>query len=361
MDAFFDPGSVAVLGASNDPSKWGFWLSAGALTGAHRRRVHLINSRAASIQGQPTFAHLSELPAIPELLVISIPGPAVSAAVDEALAAGVRAFLIISARVPNAEDLAARIIAAGARLIGPNSLGLVDSAHELLLAWGHFTPGSLAVVTQSGQLGTEIATLSARSGLGISRFASIGGQSDVRAAEILDSLVDDPDTAQVVIYLESFTGGHALVQAMQALRAAGKPTMILTTGSSNAGARLAKSHTGSLTSAIDTVDAACRAAGAIRLSTPGEVVELAGFFRLLLASGRPTGRHRLRLRRSGRHRRGHGRGLQPVRRDPRPGHRREGGRPPARVRRCRQSARPRRRGGEGPVRVLEPRRRAVGR
>src|SRR5699024_5161670 len=142
-------------------------------------------------------------------------------------------------------------------------------------AWGHFTPGSLAVVTQSGQLGTEIATLSARSGLGISRFASIGGQSDVRAAEILDSLVDDPDTAQVVIYLESFTGGHALVQA---LRAAGKPTMILTTGSSTAGSRLAKSHTGSLTSAIDTVDAACRAAGAIRLSTPGEVVELAGFF-----------------------------------------------------------------------------------
>src|SRR5699024_2592676 len=68
MDAFFDPGSVAVLGASNDPSKWGFWLSAGALTGAHRRRVHLINSRAASIQGQPTFAHLSELPEIPELL-----------------------------------------------------------------------------------------------------------------------------------------------------------------------------------------------------------------------------------------------------------------------------------------------------
>src|SRR5690625_1350988 len=96
MEAFFDPGSVAVLGASNDPSKWGFWLSAGALTGAHRRRVHLINARAASIQGRPTFAHLSELPEIPELLVISIPGPAVSAAVDEALAAGVRAFLIIS-------------------------------------------------------------------------------------------------------------------------------------------------------------------------------------------------------------------------------------------------------------------------
>ncbi|HCG55202.1 MULTISPECIES: acetate--CoA ligase family protein [Brevibacterium] len=278
MKQFFDPASVAILGASNDPSKWGFWLSAGALKGADRRRVHLINSRVASIQAQPTYPTLSDLPETPELLVISIPGAAVPAVVDEALTAGVRAFLIISARVPHAADLAQRIVSAGARLIGPSSLGLVDSSNDLLLAWGNFTPGSLAVVTQSGQLGTEIATLSARSGLGISRFASIGGQSDVRAAEILRTLVDDPDTTQVVLYLESFTGGAALVAAMQALRAAGKPTMILTTGQSNAGARLAKSHTGSLTSAIDTVDAACRAAGAIRLSTPGEAVELAGFF-----------------------------------------------------------------------------------
>ncbi|GAA1561737.1 acetate--CoA ligase family protein [Brevibacterium picturae] len=287
MDRFFDPGSIAVLGASNDPAKWGFWLSAGALKGTHRRRVHLINSRAASIQAQPTFARLADLPETPDLLVISIPGTGVPAVVDEALALGVRAFLIISARVPGAADVAQRIVSAGARLIGPSSLGVVDSSNELLLAWGNFTPGSLAVVTQSGQLGTDIATLSARSGLGISRFASIGGQSDVRAAEILRTLVDDADTAQVVLYLESFTGGSALVSAMQALRAAGKPTMILTTGQSDAGARLARSHTGSLTSAMDTVDAACRAAGAIRLSTPGEAVELAG---VLATSWLPAGR-----------------------------------------------------------------------
>lgn len=287
MDQFFDPGSVAVLGASNDPAKWGFWLSAGALKGTHRRQVYLINSRVASIQGEPTFGSLAELPETPELLVISIPGRGVPAVVDEALAAGVRAFLIISARVPDAAEMAQRIISAGARLIGPSSLGVVDASNDLLLAWGNFTPGSLAVVTQSGQLGTEIATLSARSGLGISRFASIGGQSDVRAAEILTSLVDDEATTQVVLYLESFTGGSALVAAMQALRAAGKPTMILTTGQSDAGARLAKSHTGSLTSAMDTVDAACRAAGAIRLSTPGEAVEFAGF---LATSWLPAGK-----------------------------------------------------------------------
>lgn len=278
MDAFFDPGSVAVLGASNDSSKWGFWLAAGALRGSERRRVYLINATAASIQGRPTYARLSDLPETPELLVISVPGPTVAAVVAEALENGVRAFLIISARVPDADALAATIREAGGRLIGPNSLGLVDSHADLLLAWGNFTPGSLAVVTQSGQLGTEIATLAARSGLGISRFASIGGQSDVRAAEVLTTLVDDPATAQVALYLESFTGGAALVSALKALRAAGKPTMILTTGASSAGARLARSHTGSMTTAMDTIDAACRAAGSIRLTTPGQLVELAGFF-----------------------------------------------------------------------------------
>ena len=278
MDAFFDPASVAVLGASNDSSKWGFWLAAGALRGSERRRVYLINATAASIQGRPTFARLSDLPETPELLVISVPGPTVAAVVAEALENGVRAFLIISARVPDADALAATIREAGGRLIGPNSLGLVDSHADLLLAWGNFTPGSLAVVTQSGQLGTEIATLAARSGLGISRFASIGGQSDVRAAEVLTTLVDDPATAQVALYLESFTGGAALVSALKALRAAGKPTMILTTGASSAGARLARSHTGSMTTAMDTIDAACRAAGSIRLTTPGQLVELAGFF-----------------------------------------------------------------------------------
>ncbi|WP_432789072.1 acetate--CoA ligase family protein [Brevibacterium sp. K11IcPPYGO002] len=278
MDAFFDPGSVAVLGASNDSSKWGFWLAAGALRGSERRRVYLINATAASIQGRPTFARLSDLPETPELLVISVPGPTVAGVVAEALENGVRAFLIISARVPDADALAATIREAGGRLIGPNSLGLVDSHADLLLAWGNFTPGSLAVVTQSGQLGTEIATLAARSGLGISRFASIGGQSDVRAAEVLTTLVDDPATAQVALYLESFTGGGTLVSALKALRAAGKPTMILTTGASSAGARLARSHTGSMTTAMDTIDAACRAAGSIRLTTPGQLVELAGFF-----------------------------------------------------------------------------------
>lgn len=278
MDQFFDPSSVAVLGASNNPAKWGFWLAAGALTGAGRRRVFLINSNATSIQGVPTHARLSDLPEAPELLVISIPGAGVEPVVAEALAAGVRAFLIVSTRVPRAAELAATITAAGARLIGPGSLGLVDSGNELLLAWGHFTPGSLAVVSQSGQLGSEIAALSARSGIGISRFASIGGQSDVRAAEILDTLVDDPATSQVAVYLESFSGGEAIVAALQRLRAAGKPTMILTTGASTAGRRLARSHTGALTSAIDAVDAACRKAGAIRLSSPSEIVELAGYF-----------------------------------------------------------------------------------
>lgn len=161
MDQFFDPGSVAVLEASNDPAKWGFWLAAGALRGAGRRSVFLINSRAASIQGEPIHAGLDELPEVPDLLVISIPGPAVPGFVHEALEAGVRAFLI---RVPQPEALAATIVAAGARLIDPNSL-VDDDATAQVVLYLVFTASWLpaahriAVISDSGGQGAIAADM----------------------------------------------------------------------------------------------------------------------------------------------------------------------------------------------------------
>jgi len=167
-----------------------------------------------------------------------------------------------------------------------NSLGLYDASTDLQLAWGSFTPGAIAVVSQSGQLGSEIANLAARSGLGISRFVSIGNQSDVTAAETLLDLVDHGATKVVALYLESFTDGRAIVDAIDMLRAAGKYTLALTVGASEASTRLARSHTGSLTPSTDIVDAAVRAAGAIRVATPTQLVHLAN---LILTTRMPSG------------------------------------------------------------------------
>lgn len=287
LDVFSDPKSVAVVGASEDAAKWGYWLASGALLGAHRRRVHLVNARAISVLGHPCAPSVSALPEVPDLVALCVPAAQVDAVVDDALECGVRGFLGITAGIVDEAALVAKITEGGARLVGTNSLGIYDAATDLQLMWGTMTPGTLAIVSQSGQLGSELAAIGRSHGLGISRFISIGNQTDVTATELLADLAEHDATGVIALYLESFTDGAALFDTLAALRSCGKPTVLLTVGASIASERLARTHTGSLTSPSDVVDAVCRAAGVVRANTPGHAVEAA---HALLTAALPAGR-----------------------------------------------------------------------
>lgn len=283
MRVFSDPRSVAVVGASADPAKWGYWLARGALRGARRRNVYLVNRGAAVIDGVQSFAALRDLPEVPELVVLCAPAQTVPDVVDQALMLGVRGFLAITAGLDG--DIVARVRTAGARLVGPNCLGIYDAATDLELAWGTFNPGQLGIVSQSGQLGLEIAGLASEAGIGVSRFVSVGNQADVSAAEVVADLLQHERTEAVVLYVESFDRG--LVDTLSTLRAAGKPVVVLTVGASDASRAAARSHTGALTASLEVVDAACRAAGAVLVETPVQAVDLA---QLLLHVPSPVGR-----------------------------------------------------------------------
>lgn len=294
LAVFSNPRSVAVVGASADPTKWGYWIARGALRGAHRREVHLVNASGAVIAGHPTVRSLSDLEVAPELVVLCAPARSVPAVVDEALALGVKGFLGISSQIDAVNDqpgleqmLAARIRSAGARIVGPNCLGIYDAATDLELTWGSFVPGSVAIVSQSGQLSLELAGLAGHAGLGVSRFVSVGNQVDVTATELLADLVTHDATKAVVVYLESFAKGRDLLAVMAKLRAAGKPVVVLTVGASDASRDAARSHTGALTTSTDIVKAACRSAGAVFVETPAQAIDLA---HLLLGSPLPRGR-----------------------------------------------------------------------
>ncbi|MHA6758125.1 acetate--CoA ligase family protein [Streptacidiphilus sp. PAMC 29251] len=287
LDVFRDPASIAVVGASDSPTKWGHWLARGALAGAARRPVHLVNARGGTVLGQQTACSLRELPQVPGLVAFAVPAAALGAAVDEALALGVRGVLAVTAGTPDEAGLAARVRRAGARMIGPNCLGVYDADSELDLVWGSFRPGALAIVSQSGQLGLELAGLAADAGIGVSRFVSVGSQADVTAHEVLADLADHHGTRVVALYLESFGDGRALIAALAALRRAGKPVLLLTVGASEAGQSAARSHTGAMTTATDVVDAACEAAGAVRVETPARLIAAA---QLLVRAPRPRGR-----------------------------------------------------------------------
>lgn len=294
MDVFRDPLNVVVVGASDDPTSWGYWLAVGALAGADRRGVHLVNRHGRTVQGRTTVAGIPELPEDPDLVVLAVPGPAVGPVVDAALARGARGFLGITADISGTGDpkernraereLAERIRAAGARLIGPNCLGLFDAGTALELAWGRFPAGGLGLVSQSGQVGLEIGGLAARAGIGFSRFVSIGSQADVTLPEALADLAADPGTRVAAVYAEDLGDARELVAAAAQLRERGIPVLLLQPGTSVSGARAAASHTAALAGSEQVTAAVARAAGMTRVLTPAALVGAAA---VLLAPTRP--------------------------------------------------------------------------
>ncbi len=280
LEPLFAPRSVAIVGASDDPAKWGNWLGKGALRGEHLRPVYLVNRNGGTVLERPAYASLHELPDAPELVVISVPAAAFEQTVDDALAVGARALVGITAGLgelgPEAQAreraLVERVRAAGAMLLGPNCLGVFDAGSDLGLASNEFPPGSIGLISQSGNLALELGILAREAEMGFSRFASVGNQADVDLAELVASFAAHAATELIAVYAEDFSDGRAFVDAAAA---AATPVVLLTVGRSAASARAAASHTGALVSDVSVVEAACRAAGAYLVSTPAEMIDLA--------------------------------------------------------------------------------------
>ncbi|GAA1007581.1 hypothetical protein Aple_018980 [Acrocarpospora pleiomorpha] len=292
MNGLFDPCSVAVVGASDDSAKWGYWLAKGALRGVGRREVYLINGRAERVQGQRAYRQLSDLPKFPELVAIVTPPASYEGVVEDALSVGARYLVGITAGVDRAYPgghaaLAARVRAAGARLLGPTCMGVYDGATDLALTWGSLTPGPIGVVSQSGSVGLEIGYLATRAGLGLSRFVSVGAQADITTADLLDPVITAPNTRVVILYLEDLSLGRSLITLADQARALGKRVILLAVGGSAAGERAINSHTGALATPDTAVNALCDAAGVIRVHTPAQAVHAAQICLAGLSSTKP--------------------------------------------------------------------------
>ncbi|MFJ7156521.1 acetate--CoA ligase family protein [Streptomyces sp. NPDC101118] len=293
LTPLFDPVSVAVVGASDDPAKYGHAVAAQALRAPGRRPVHLVNRRGGTVLGRTAATSLAEIGEPVELVVVSVPAAGFEAAVDDALACGARAIVAITAGFAEAgaaglarqRAVAERVRAAGAVLVGPNCLGIADNTTELYLASDRFAPGGVALLSQSGNLALELQLRCAPHGLGFSRFVSLGNQADVTLVDLVEDCARHEPTTAIAVYAEDFGDGRAFARAAAA---AGKPVVLLTAGRGSASARSAQSHTGALTSSADVVAAACRDAGVELVRTPREMtVVLAA-----LAPGAGGTRHR---------------------------------------------------------------------
>jgi acyl-CoA synthetase (NDP forming) len=295
LGALFTPTSVAVVGASSDPSKWGNWLAAHALRGRHRRPVYLVNQRGEEVLGERTYPSLADLPGPVDLAVVAVPASAFEQATNDALAAGARMIVGISAGLGEAgadglarqRALVERVRAAGAALLGPNCLGVMDVGAELHLTSDDLPAGSVGLISQSGNLALELGLLLGRGGMGYSRFASLGNQADVDVSDLVAAYADHAATAVIAVYCEDFKDGRRFTAAAAAAARRGKPVVLLAVGASRAAQRGARSHTGSLTSDSAVVDAACDAAGAVRVASPAQMATVA---QALAQPRRPRGR-----------------------------------------------------------------------
>jgi acyl-CoA synthetase (NDP forming) len=293
LTPLFEPASVAVVGASDDPVKWGNWLARAALRGASRRAVYLVNRRGGKVMGERAHRGLAELPEAPELAVLAVPPPTLESALDEAIAVGTRAVVVITGSpdgdAGGARDiaLASRAREAGVILLGPNCLGVFDAAAGLELVPNDLPRGSIGLLSQSGNLALEIGMLAEAAGLGFSRVVSLGNQADLEAAELIHELSEHDGTELIAIYIEDFRDGRAFARAAEAAGRRGKPVVLLAVEHSEAAARAVRSHTGALASEGAAIDAACAAAGMHLANSPQELVDLS---QALLGVGPPHGR-----------------------------------------------------------------------
>ena len=296
LTKLFEPESVLLVGATGDTFKWGGWVSRSFGDTKHLRTTHFVSLRGGELYGLPVHTSIADVPGPVDLAVIVVPALGVPQAVTESLALGAKALVIITSGFGEAsaegervqQALVEEVRAAGAVLLGPNCLGLFDDHGQLNVYGGTFPSGDLGFATQSGNLALEVALLLERSGLGLTRFASVGNQADLTLADVIRDFAYHDATKVIGAYIEAPRDGVAFADAVREA-AAVKPVVLFAGGRTTAGAHAAASHTGNLAAESRVLRAICRDAGAVVVDSPGQFVDAVATLR----TGKSLGRRRI--------------------------------------------------------------------
>jgi acetyl coenzyme A synthetase (ADP forming)-like protein len=286
LEAIFRPRSIAVIGASRERGTVGAEIFHNLIEHGFHGPVYPVNPKASVVQSVAAYPNVTAIPGDVDLAVIVVPARHALEVLEECGKKGVRGAVVISAGFREVgEDGAARQRALvecaksyGIRLVGPNCLGVMNTAPDVRLD-ATFSPtyppaGRLAFSSQSGALGLAILEYANDLGLGISQFISIGNKADVSGNDLLLHWEQDPATDVILLYLESFGNPRRFTQIARRVGRT-KPIVAVKSGRTAAGARAAASHTGSLAGADAAVTALCLQSGVIRTDTIEELFDVA--------------------------------------------------------------------------------------
>ncbi|NDV19487.1 CoA-binding protein [Pseudodesulfovibrio sp. JC047] len=291
LNPLFRPRSVALIGASSDPKKYGYWTAKGLIDSQFTGDLYFISrTAAADILGQKPYASISDVPGSVDLAILGISPKYILPVIQECADKGVKAVVVVATGFgetgPEGKALEQKMIAiaqkTGMRIMGPNCMGIFSSPVNLNASTIDLDDGHMGLVLQSGNFGIDINFNAKTRGLGYSGWASIGNQADLRFADFVEYLGQDEDTRVVLMYMEglrvsSVDDGRNFLRKAR-LTTLQKPVAVIKIGRSKAGARAAASHTGSLAGSENIFDAALNQAGVIRVETPNELLDVGEAF-----------------------------------------------------------------------------------
>jgi acetyltransferase len=305
LDYFFNPKSIAIVGASDRRSKPGGRPLAALRERGYGGKIFPINPRYTEIDGLPCYASVLDVSDEIDMAIISVPAKLVLEVMHQCAEKGVKAAVIFTAGFSEAgedgealqaalRDLARRT---GVRILGPNCLGLMNLTNSVMASFAFVLdlepvePKTLGFVSQSGAFGAMMYADATEAGVGFTSFTSVGNEADLEFSDFVEYLLDDPETQIIGGYLEGAKNGDKLRRVAERALELKKPLLFMKVGRTGAGARAAASHTGSLAGDDAVYEAFFRQLGIIRIEDLDELTA----FAILHRSERSFGRGRVAI------------------------------------------------------------------
>ncbi len=292
LDSLFHPRSVAVIGASSGLSatstvKMGTAAMQYLVEHGFGGKIYPVNPAHREIMGLPCYARVGDIPGDVDLAILVLPAEACPSAMEECVAKGVKAAIVLSSGFAEAGEnaLQERLVEiarrGGIRFCGPNTAGLVE-VHEKLTAsismvctLNPFLEGDIAFVTQSGALGGSMLSRAMEQGIGFSHWISTGNEADLDTADYLDYLIEQDSVKVLALFLEGVRNSQKFLAVCRKAARARKPIVVYKTGRSVVGAAAAQSHTGALAGSDRVFDAICQQYGLIRVDDVADLFAVA--------------------------------------------------------------------------------------
>lgn len=282
LEMFFEPRSVAVIGAAREPGKLGYGVLRNIRQYGYRGSIYPINPKAQEILGLRCYPSVLAIPDSIDLAVIVIPNRLVASVLDECGRQGVKGVIVISAGFREAggdgikmeKELVFIAQKYGMRMVGPNCLGIIDTVCDLNASFAAGMPdkGGIAFMSQSGALCSSILDWARAEGVGFSRFVSLGNKADVNEIDMLQAWDKDSHSKVIAAYLEGVVDGPRFMEAAR-LVTRSTPVIAIKSGGTTAGSRAVSSHTGTLAGTDAAYDAAFAQCGIIRAGSIEDLLD----------------------------------------------------------------------------------------